>query len=292
MKATWMLLVVAVVWICFPNTSGATQIVTFGDSRVEWSVRWYLSIPEPTPITADDMLLLTMLPAHAENGDFTGLEYAKNLVRLACSTGAYPPNLWPLADLTNLHSFHMDNSQLTDISALGGLTNLSELYLRGNDISDITPLGGLTSLRGLYLQDNDISDITPLGGLENLSYLELSDNRITDISPLSNLENPPSGIVLNGNQISDLSPLSGMTLSDLYLRDNEITDISALADTTIQLYLDLRGNPLNEQAYTIYIPLIEANNPRVRVYYDPIPEPMALVLTVLGGVGLLGRRRR
>ena len=34
-------------------------------------------------------------------------------------------------------------------------------------------------------------------------------------------------------------------------------------------YLDIRVNPLKSEAYDIYIPMIQANNPETTLLYDP-----------------------
>ena len=55
--------------------------------------------------------------------------------------------------------------------------------------------------------------------------------------------------------------------------------------------LDLRGNPLDDTAYSIYLPQIIANNPAIEIYYDPVPEPATVLLFGFGAVLLRGRRR-
>jgi hypothetical protein len=57
-------------------------------------------------------------------------------------------------------------------------------------------------------------------------------------------------------------------------------------------YLDLRSNPLNMDAYKIYIPQILENNPGMTLHVDPIPEPSNLVLLAMGTVGFLAYGRR
>jgi len=58
------------------------------------------------------------------------------------------------------------------------------------------------------------------------------------------------------------------------------------------VYLDLRRNPLNNDAHETYIPLILANNPGIELRYDPIPEPATIALLLAGAAALLARRRR
>ncbi len=75
---------------------------------------------------------------------------------------------------------------------------------------------------------------------------------------------------LNENQISDISALSGLTnLTHLNLSVNQISDISPLSDLSNLEGLILFHNPLNGEAYCIYLPLIEDNNPDIYMEYDP-----------------------
>jgi hypothetical protein len=99
----------------------------------------------------------------------------------------------------------------------------------------------------LYLDDNQLSDISPLSVLTNLEVLNLSETQLSDISVLSGLTNLVN-LYLTSNQISDISPLSGLMNFNT---------------------LDLYANPLNGDAYNIYIPQILANNPGMTLLYNP-----------------------
>ena len=291
--------------------SAHAEIVTFNDANLEYSVREQLGVPEPTPITTDDMLLLDFLGITV-CGDFEGIQYATNLQHIYLLF-ALETDLTLLGGLTDLRHFEFFYADLTDVSPLSGLLDLHIVEIHGTLIADISPLvglpdlerltvngsqvmqipdlSGLGSLNLLGLRGNQISDISPVGVFTELRALDLGWNQITDISALTGVD-IFGALRLDHNQISDISPLAGIDwISRLELSYNQISDISVLADVRLN-FLHLEGNPLNQEAYDVYLPLIEANNPDALIYYDPIPEPMALVLTVLGGVGLLGRRRR
>ena len=148
-----------------------------------------------------------------------------------------------LKHMTDLTELRIWNNKVCDISVLSGLTNLSTLSLGSNQISDLTPLSGLTNLTRLIIFDNQISDLAPLSGLTNLTELVLSGNRISDLTPLAGMTNL-TRLELDSNLIRDLSPLSGlMNLKELSLIDNQISDITPLSPLADLVYLDVSGNP-------------------------------------------------
>lgn len=193
----------------------------------------------------------------------------------------------PLNELTNLQKLHLWSNRISDITPLSNLTNLRRLYISDNKIEDVTPLGNLTNLRELRLVRNRISDISSLTGLNNLQVLNLENNQIKDISSLANLKNLRV-IYLCNNLIQDIFPLEtlekigedspermeqeGMWIY-LDLRNNWISDISPLVNNP---YIgkgdgiNLRGNPLNEDAYDVHIPALRERG--VGVIFDPKPS--------------------
>jgi parallel beta-helix repeat protein len=223
--------------------------------------------------------------------DITPLLTLTNLRRLGLNVNQIN-DIYPITRLTNLTSLAISNIGISDISELWRLTNLTDLEIGGNQITDISvlsqfpsltrlwagynPLGGdisvlsgLTNLTFIDLTNAQISNISALSGLTNLTALELWYNQISDISAVSGLTNLTQ-LYLSHNQISDISAVSGLTnLTVLYLTWNQISDISALAAHTQLEYLLLDTNPLNADAYCVYLPLIIENNPGIGLFYDP-----------------------
>jgi hypothetical protein len=66
------------------------------------------------------------------------------------------------------------------------------------------------------------------------------------------------------------------------LDNNYVSDISAISVMTNLLHLDLRGNPLNQDAYDLYIPLIAIRNPWPSLYYDE-RKPILTIFSTAGG---------
>jgi hypothetical protein len=124
-----------------------------------------------------------------------------------------------------------------------GLTNLS------CSNSDITSLAGLEyakNLHDLSVMENSFTDLSPLAGLINLRHLNIQDNDIEDISALSGLIN----------------------LQILNMEDLLVSDISPLLNLRSLSFLDLRSDPLEEDAYGIHIPQIIADNPGIEILHD------------------------
>ena len=151
-------------------------------------------------------------------------------------------------DLEDLNHLYASDRGISELTGIENCINLECLFLDFNQINDISPLSNLTKLWELYLDSNRIIDISPLSGLNKLDFLWLNANQIIDISPLSELINLLT-VELKDNRISDISPLarnSGLGEGDK---------------------VDLRGNPLNDEAYDVHIPTLQKRG--VEVLFDP-----------------------
>lgn len=189
----------------------------------------------------------------------------------------------PLAGLVNLKELMFTGNRVADLTPVAGLTKLTTLAFSLNHVSDISPVAGLTDLEMLAFTCNSVTDISPLSGLTNLKSLQMSGNQIADIGVLAELTNIEE-LMVYSNQITDLAPVAGMKrlhylwaynnaitdlkplrslseVRELLLMNNRISDISPLANCVDLIWLDLRANPLNHLAYSVYVPLIRQNNP-------------------------------
>jgi hypothetical protein len=174
-----------------------------------------------------------------------------------------------------------------DITSVVGLEYAKNLYtLRLGDnqyIADVTPLAGLTNLTTLILNQNCIADLSPLAGLVNLTELDVHHNQFRDITPLAGLTKLRR-LALRENAIRDISPLAGLTrIESLVLSLTEVNDISPLLSMKSLQHLDLRECPLSREAYDIYIPQIQANNPGAEIRYDPPRQYTVDISAAAGG---------
>ncbi|MBN2133714.1 MAG: PASTA domain-containing protein [Sedimentisphaerales bacterium] len=235
----WITVAVLVVGTC-PVMHA--QPVHFADPWLQIAVEAELQVTNPT--VADMARLKRLHLPQSSISDLHGLEYATSMTYLLITDG-----------------------QITELQPLSSIWDLQELVLDAQKISNLVPLSSITELRLLSLCDNQISYLAPLSPLAKLLELALHDNEISDLSWLAGLTNL-EGLYLAFNQISDVSHLAGLTnLVHLELRHNQIRDISPLVGLINLELLSLRGNPLNSDAYTIYIPQIQANG--TLVDYDP-----------------------
>ncbi len=101
-----------------------------------------------------------------------------------------------------------------------------------------------------------------------LSQLDLQSNEITDLWPLSGMSGL-DWLFINNNEITDISPLSGLTdLELLLLQDNEISEIWPLSQNAgldEDDLVDLRHNPLDDDATSTYVPTLEGRGVRVAI---------------------------
>jgi len=184
-----------------------------------------------------------------------------------------------LVGLAELETVLLGRNPISDVGFLAGKMKLTRLGLGYNAITDISVLSQLTNLEVVELYELQISDFSALSGLTKLKHLVIYHNvvSLSDISALAGLAGL-EWLDLGGNQISDVSALAGMAnLKWLDLHWNRISDISALAGMTILTRLNLKANPLNAQAYLVYIPQILTNNPGINLSYDP---PVWKTLTI------------
>jgi Leucine-rich repeat (LRR) protein len=105
------------------------------------------------------------------------------------------------------------------------------------------------------LGDNQISDVGPLARMPNLKILQIERNHIRDISPLAGFQN------------------LGKQYRGVDSRNFDRTRVrrTGTGRRTLSLGaqhdLDLIGNPLNEEAYRVYIPALRAKKCRCSLRY-------------------------
>ncbi|MBN1507023.1 MAG: hypothetical protein JW955_09260 [Sedimentisphaerales bacterium] len=126
------------------------------------------------------------------------------------------------------------------------MLGLTSLRCCNSHISSLAGLQYAVNLRELSVMENPITDLSPLAGLTDLQSLNFQDTKVSNISPLSGLVN----------------------LQYLCMEDTLVSDLSPLLSLTSLSHLDVRSDPLNEEAYGIHIPQIEENNPGIVILHD------------------------
>ena len=222
------------------------NVPLFEDSNLERAVRQALGRPQGR-LTPEALSSLTELKARDENiRSLSGVEYLTDLWVLDLLWNNQIADVTPISNLTNLRSLNLGSNQIIDVTPLANLNNLETLWLWGNQIADVTPLANLTDSQYLHLQNNQIIDVTPLTNLTNLQWLTLDSNQIADINSLVNLANL-RGLGLSNNRIKDITPL----VANTGLGEGDM--------------VDLKGNPLSDQALNEQIPALKSRG--VTVYY-------------------------
>lgn len=74
-------------------------------------------------------------------------------------------DLAPIADLDQLRTLRVANTQLTDVAPLSALPSLTTLDISYNQIDSIAPLAALSTLRSLNVSYNPVRDVSPLGDI-------------------------------------------------------------------------------------------------------------------------------
>ena len=232
--------------------------------------RYYSSVG--APITVPDLARLPRMEGQGRDiVNLAGLESANSLIYLDLS-GNSIRDLSPLAGLDNLEYLHLDGNEISDISPIGGLS-LRHLSLSDNNIEDAAALAGpdlyilkwlaldgnnihelpVLSARGInyfHAVGNSIADLAPLAHLTWLRELRLSGNRVASVEPLAGMSDLEF-LHLSDNQVADISPLNVESLVELHLKNNAVQDLSRLRDAASLAVVDVRGNPLAEDALAV-----------------------------------------
>jgi hypothetical protein len=225
-----------------------------------------------TSKTCITMLICTLfvIPLVAEEPVYI----ADDVLRAAIEEelGFIDPTPTDMSGLTSLRQSMERETQADGIRSIAGIqyaVNLEDLKLRLNQISSISHLSELVLLEELDLSENEIDSISALSGLHRLSELNLHANSIDSVSALSGLGRLRE-LEVYANEITDPSPLATLkNLEDLDLHENPISDISSLEQFSQQLRtLDLRHNPMNEEAYSYYLNRITDRNPGLDLSYS------------------------
>ncbi|TVP76420.1 MAG: hypothetical protein EA352_05690 [Gemmatimonadales bacterium] len=177
-------------------------------------------------------------------------------------------DLAPLSGLEGLVFLNVADNLVSDLSPLAGLSRLVQLGLGRNSVQDLNPLSGLLELEALFADSNLILDLSPLQDLGALRALQVAGNLIEDAGPVEAFTQLEL-LGLNGNQIDHVGPLRNLLqLESVFLAGNSITDLgplvanSGLGDGDL---VDVRGNPLGEQALCLDIPALIARGVQVQV---------------------------
>ncbi len=151
-----------------------------------------------------------------------------------------------LAGLTGLQKLSLQDTAVSDVSALAGLTGLQGLWLANTTVSDVSALAGLTGLQELWLANTTVSDVSALAGLTGLRALSLANTGVSDVSALAGLTGLRV-LSLEKTAVSDVSALAGLTgLQLLWLAKTTVSDVSALAGLTGLRALSLENTAVSD----------------------------------------------
>jgi len=270
--------------------NGRTEI-QFRDQALDNAIREALR----SDITQTGLTTLKRLDADGKGiCSLSGLERATNLAHLSLMDNEIE-SISEIAGLIQLVTLRLRGNPFVDLSPLTRLAQLRELCLGGFWVNE--DVGVLTLEAYGPVWGPAIINIAPLARLQKLSTLEISHHQLRDISPLANLTGltrlaldghngggpiknyaPLSllsqlvhlSLVSNRFKSTDLAALNELKhLRHIDLRANEINNIQALVENRhlgVGVHIDLRRNPLDEQARNEHIPQLLAHG--VQVIWD------------------------
>ncbi len=280
---------IAVCWGCivfhFVNMATAVEVTPFADPNFENAVRGELGIPAPTAITDTDMLGLNNLAANNQGiTDITGIGYAVNLQTLSLNFNLLSSLPAEIGNLNQLTEIGLGGNQLASLPAeIGNLSHLTTLNLASNQLTSLpAEIGNLASLTNLILSYNQLTSLpAEIGNLTSLTRLNLADNQLSSVpEEIGNLTSL-GWLSLESNHLTILPEETGKlaNLTKLYLSYNQFHTLPVeIAELTQLTTLYLWKNPGEESflpdVYCEIIPSILNNNPDIKIWYDPNPNPL------------------
>ena len=124
-----------------------------------------------------------------------------------------------IAQLTNLKTLDLGNTQVTDLTPIAQMTAMTMLTLSNTQVTDLSPIAQMTGMRSLYFGNLQIEDLTPLAEMSRLEVLSLWRNPAANLDPLVRVTQLTK-LDLDNTKITDLRPVRGMKK----LRDEPFSD--------------------------------------------------------------------
>lgn len=156
-------------------------------------------------------------------------------------------NIEPLKNCEKLASLEINQTAVSDLSAIGELPELSHLGISHTKIESLKSLEKMQGLKSLVADGNGIKDLKGLEEKENMTKLNLADNELTGIDELEAMYKLDT-LSVAGNKLTSVSGLSGCAaLEHVDLSNNELEDVSALGTSLVTIkVLYLNGNKLKD----------------------------------------------
>lgn len=194
---------------------------------------------------AESLVELTVIGAKIKN-----VEIIKNFTQLEYLNLNYNPilnqSLINLNELKKLKELHLEGTNITDTSVLGGIFSLEKLFLSGSGVLDrIDGLEGLTNLIQLEIDVTEIRHFEDVHVSDSIRFLSAKStiDKISGLERFSNLEE----LYLMSNNFEKIEGLDQLkSLKRLNLFDSGISEIGGLENLINLEILDLGANEISE----------------------------------------------
>ncbi|CAN0603143.1 unnamed protein product, partial [Ectocarpus sp. 12 AP-2014] len=94
-----------------------------------------------------------------------------------------------IIEVPNLVYLQLQDTKISDLSALAGSNSLKQLNVNNTRVADLTPLEGLPDLRLIFLHNTWVTDLSPLVTLPALERLDVGNTQITTLEPMTRMQN-------------------------------------------------------------------------------------------------------
>lgn len=166
-----------------------------------------------------------------------------------------------IEQLSNLRSIELNNSKVSDISALIELENLTDIRIYDGNVSDISIFYEMPQLEKVDMSWNPIENLKPLGSLNRLKYLAIHNFGDDDIPLLELSSDMIETLYLSDCKLSRISFLRTLpNLKHLLLQNNPVIDYSVLEELPQMETLQLTSDKIVDIKFISHMPNLRELN--------------------------------
>jgi Leucine-rich repeat (LRR) protein len=202
----------------------------------------------------------------ADSLSFSEIKKITSIDALDLGANRYIQNIEPLAQLAELKSLNLSETNITDLTPIRNLSALVELDLSNTKVEDLAPLKYASALKKLDLSSTGVSDLSVLEKMTGLETLNISNTKVYDFNIISYLQSL-SELNAQNTQLSHLTALEKLAgIRKLNISKTLVQDLAPIKSLTLLETLafdSTRINDLSALSSHQNLKIIQANYTRI-----------------------------